>query len=296
MRRYSSSYSRPLLRAGLLAVSLTLGGAFSAAAQEGAAADDPVVATVDGAEIRYSDVIRSAQDLPPQYQQNLPQVFPALVQRLIDMRLMEAAGRADGLADDERVRARVAQAESQAISQVFLQKRLEEAFTDEALDAAYERWLAENPPQEEVRARHILVEEEEEARRLIAELEEGADFAALAEEHSTDPSAEGQGGDLGYFTRERMVAPFAEAAFSMEPGSHSEEPVETQFGWHVIKVEDRRQAEQPAQDAVTGQLQEMIASDVIEETRADLREGAEIELRDLSGGGAAEELPAPEAE
>jgi peptidyl-prolyl cis-trans isomerase C len=78
-----------------------------------------------------------------------------------------------------------------------------------AIDQAYERWLADNPPKDEVRARHILVEEEEAAQALIAELDEGADFAALAEEHSLDPSAEGRGGDLGYFTRERMVAPFA---------------------------------------------------------------------------------------
>ena len=284
--------SRPLLCAGILAAGLAAGGAVALAQDEAPHSEDPVVATVNGSEIHYSDVIRSAQTLPAEYQQNLPQIFPALVQRLIDMRLMEDRGREEGFAEDEQVQRRVAQAEAEAISQLWLQQRLEAAFTDEALDAAYERWLEENPPQDEVKARHILVEEEEQAREIIAQLDEGADFAELAEEHSTDPSAEGRGGDLGFFTRDRMVAPFAETAFAMEPGSHSEEPVETQFGWHVILVEELREGTAPERDAVEGQLQEMIAAEVIEETRNELREMAEIEMQDFGGQTPA----APEAE
>lgn len=277
---------RPLLYSGIVALSLAGSPLLAAAQEEAPAAEDPVVATVDGNEIRYSDVIRSAQSLPAQYQQNLPQVFPALVERLIDMQLMEDRGRAEGLANDEQVKQRVAHAEAEAISQLWLQRRLEAAFTEEALDSAYERWLEENPAQDEVKARHILVEEEEEAREIIAQLEEGEDFAALAETHSTDPSAEGRGGDLGYFTHDRMVEPFADAAFAMEPGTYSQEPVETRFGWHVILVEDRREGTPPGQEAVEGQLQEMIATDVIQEVRSELRDAAEIEVHDFTGGAA----------
>lgn len=295
MRFELLSSVRPLCHAVVLATGLAIGFAGTAAAQQEGLGEDPVVATVNGSEIRYSDVIRSAQDLPAQYQQNLMQVFPALVQRLVDMRLMEQKGREDGLAENEMVQARVAEAESEAISQIWLQQRLETAMTEEALDEAYEAWVAENPPQDEVKARHILVEEEQEARDLIAQLEEGADFAELAEAHSTDPSAEGRGGDLGYFTRDRMVAPFADAAFDMELGSHSAEPVETQFGWHVILVEDRREAEQPSRDEVRGELEEMIATAAIEEVRVQLRENAEIEIQDFSGGAAQPEAAQPEA-
>lgn len=285
MPRSARLAAGPLLRAGLFAAGLVLVGAaplaIPVAAQDGEM-DDQVVATVNGEAIRLSDVIRSAQSLPQQYQQNLPQIFPALVQRLIDMRLMEAAGRAEGLAQDEQVRERVAEAEREAISQRYLQQVLETAFTDEAIEAAYADWAAANPPQDEVRARHILVEEEEAARGLIAELDAGADFSALAEEHSLDPSADGRGGDLGWFTRERMVPAFSEAAFAIEPGSYGAEPVETRFGWHVILVEGRREGQQPSREQVMGQLQETIAGRKIEELRASLREGAEIELHDMA--------------
>jgi len=283
MRRCVDFAPRPLLCAGLFVAGLAFAAAAPVAAQDG----DSVVASVNGEEIRLSEVIRSAQNLPQQYQQNLQQIFPALVQRAIDMRLMEAAGRVQGLDQDEQVRARVAAAEREAISQAYLQGILQDSFTEEALDAAYARWTEANPPQDEVRARHILVEEEAQARELIAEIEGGADFAALAEEHSLDPSAAGRGGDLGWFTRERMVAPFAEAAFEIEPGSHGAEPVETRFGWHVILVEDRREGAQPSRDEVAAELQEMIAGQVIEETRTALRSDAEIELFELGGSGSA---------
>lgn len=284
MHKFLRLSPRPLLWAALLAAGLAAEGA-SVLAQEGAAnSEDPVVASVNGQEIHYSDVIRSAQTLPLHYQQNLPQMFPLLVERLIDMRLMESRGREEGLAESEQVRQRVAQAEAEAISQLWLQRRVEAAFTEEALEAAYERWLEENPAQDEVKARHILLEEEEQARDIIAQLDEGADFAALAEEHSTDPSAEGRGGDLGYFTHDRMVKPFADAAFALEPGSYSKDPVETRFGWHVILVEERREGHQPPREAVEGHLQEMIAAEVIEEARNELRGSADIEVLDLTGG------------
>lgn len=284
MRLFADFAPRSLLCAGLVAAGLVLAPLSHLAAQE---EGDSVVASVNGEAIYLSEVIRSAQNLPQQYQQNLQQIFPALVQRAIDMRLMEAAGRVQGLDQDEQVRARVAAAEREAISQAYLQGVLQDSFTEEALDAAYERWIEANPPQDEVRARHILVEEEAQARELIAEIDGGADFAALAEEHSLDPSAAGRGGDLGWFTRERMVAPFAEAAFEIEPGSHGAEPVETRFGWHVILVEDRREGAQPSRDEVAAELQEMIAGQVIEETRTALRSDAEIELFELGGSGSA---------
>lgn len=246
---------------------------------------DRVLATVNGEKIRMADVIASAQELPQQYQSQLSSLFPALVERLVDFKLLEEAGREKGLADNEQVRRAVERAESEAIGQVYLQQALDDAATDERLQEAYEEYKADFEPKKEVRARHILVEEKAKAEELIAELDDGADFAALADEHSMDEGTEG--GDLGYFTQDRMVEPFADAAFEMEPGSTSDEPVETEFGWHVIKVEDSRMTEPPEMEEVRGELEQQIASESIEEILADLRADADIEMM----GAAPQQVP-----
>lgn len=251
----------------------------SAQAEDADAGFDPdrVLATVNGKDVTMADVIATAQDLPQQYQSQLSSLFPALVERLIDFKLLEEAGREKGLAENDQVREAVARAESEAIGQVYLQQAIDEAATDERLQAAYEQYKADFEAQEEVRARHILVEEKEQAEDLIAELDAGADFAALADEHSMDEGTEG--GDLGYFTQDRMVEPFADAAFEMEAGSYGKEPVETEFGWHVIKVEDSRMTEPPQMSEVRGELEQQIASEAIEEILADLRSDADIEMK-----------------
>ena len=246
-------------------------------AQQDGSPGDLVVARVDGEEIRHSDVMEMARALPPQYKAQLTQIYPLLVQRLVDFKLAGKAGRAAGLADDEAVKARVAKAEAQAIREVYLEQKVLARITDDGLQAKYKDYLANNPPAIEHRARHILVTSEAAAREVIAKLDEGADFAELAKESSTGPSG-AQGGDLGYFTADQMVPEFSEAAAKLDPGQYTKDPVQTQFGWHVIKVEDRRTAEPSGFEEVEPQLREEMAREAAAAIFKQLRDGATIEI------------------
>lgn len=241
------------------------------------AQEDPVVAVVEGEEIRRSDVMKSAAELPPQYQQQIELIFPALVERLVDFKLLDKAAAERDLEEDEEVQARLEAIKTDIMRDVLLSKIIEEEVSDAEVEAAYEQHLEDNPAQEEIRARHILVETEEEAKEIIAQLDEGADFAELAKEKSTGPTGK-NGGDLGYFTTDQMVAPFSEAAVALEPGSYTEEPVETQFGWHVIKLEDKRQQEQPSFEEMEQQLVDQLSRQAVEAYLADLREESDVEI------------------
>jgi peptidyl-prolyl cis-trans isomerase C len=246
-------------------------------AQQSGAEDDPVVARVDGEAVHQSEVLEMARGLPPQYQAQLMQIYPLLVQRLVDFKLAGKAGRAAGLAGDEEVKARVVQAEEQVIREIYIEREVAARITDEALQAQYKEFLANTPPKAEHHARHILLKTEEAAREVIALLDGGADFAELAKERSTGPSG-AQGGDLGFFTADQMVSEFSEAAAALEPGQHSKDPTKTQFGWHVIKLENRRTAEPPGFEEVEPQLREEMARGAVEAVFKDLRDNATIEI------------------
>lgn len=241
------------------------------------AEEDPVVAIVEGEEIRRSDVMESAAELPAQYQQQIGLIFPALVERLVDFKLLDKAAAAKDLEDDPEVQERLEAIKTDIMRDVLLSKIIEEEVSDAEVRAAYEQHVEDNPPQQEVRARHILVETKEEAEALIGQLEEGADFAELAKENSTGPTGK-NGGDLGYFTADQMVEPFSEAALALEPGSYTEEPVETQFGWHVIMVEDKREQEQPSFEQMEQQLVDRLSRQAVEAYLADLREDSDVEI------------------
>ncbi len=236
-------------------------------AQQDGTPDDLVVARIDGEEIRQSEVMAMARTLPPQYQAQLQQYYPLLVQRLVDFKL----------ADDEAVRVRLAKAEEQVIREGYIEREVLAQITDDALQAEYKDFVANNPPATEHHARHILVTSEENAREVIAKLDEGADFAELAKERSTGPSGV-KGGDLGYFTADQMVPEFSEAAAKLEPGQYSKDPVQTQFGWHVIKVEDRRTAAPPGFEEVEKKLREELAREAVTAIFKQLREGATVEI------------------
>ncbi len=246
-------------------------------AQDTEAAEDPIVAVVDGTPIVRSEVTAYAATLPQQYQQAFDQIFPFLVQRLIDLALIDKAAKDDGLSGDEVVQERVARLTLEVMREVYMERLLAAAVSDEEVEARYQVFLEENPPVEEIRARHILLETEEAAREVIASLDEGTDFAELAEERSTGPSS-AQGGDLGYFTDEQMVPSFAEAAFALEPGGYTSDPVQTEFGWHVILLEDKRPKDPPSFEQVAPQLTQELQGSAVENHIAGLRAGAEIEV------------------
>jgi peptidyl-prolyl cis-trans isomerase C len=252
-----------------------------AAAQDkgakGAKAMDPVVARVDGTEIRNSDVAAAIDQLPPQYAQ-VPRetLFRAVTEKLIDGTLAANRARAVGLHKEEEFRLARTRAELQLLEQLYVKRLLERRVTDRAVRRRYDRDAKAMTRGKQVRARHILVKTQEEAVNAIATLRRGKDFAELAKQVSIGPSKT-QGGDLGYFKREQMVPPFSEAAFAMRKGEYSKSPVQTRFGWHVIKVEDIKAAAPPSFAEVQEEIRRKMTDEVIEKEMEGLRKGAKIE-------------------
>jgi peptidyl-prolyl cis-trans isomerase C len=260
---------------------LAIGSA--ALAQDQTTADNPVVATVDGNDILRSDVEAVMRTLPDQMRQApIDQIYPMLLDRVIDFKLLEFEAEKSDLADDPDLQPALAQARAAVLRDAMLRKKVEEGSTDEALKARYEELKkGDGFSYEEVHARHILLASEDDAKAVIAELEGGADFEALAKEKSTGPSGP-QGGDLGYFKQGQMVPEFGNAAFSMDIGSTSAEPVKTQFGFHVIKVEDKRKVE-PSFEETEPQIRQEVAREIVTALVEDLREGVAIERYNLDG-------------
>jgi peptidyl-prolyl cis-trans isomerase C len=237
---------------------------------------DTVVATVNGHAITLADVIAVRGDLPPQYQ-SLPDeaLYDGIREQLIAQRVLSDAADARGLADDPEI-ARALSIQRQGIlAEFFMRREMAERLTDDAIQALYDERIAAAEPVEEVRASHILVPDEEQAAALKAQLDDGADFADLAVEHGTD-GTRFQGGDLGYFTRDTMVEPFADAAFAMKVGEISA-PVQTQFGWHLIKLVDKRERPNPTLEEVRGELEQELGGQIARELLAELREAADVE-------------------
>lgn len=259
----------------LTAVALLLAPLTVAQAQDVGYEAGQVVATVDGHEITIEEVEAAIGALGQQVRQ-MPRdmVVPIVANQLATGRLIEVEALESGLSEDEEVQARLEQARTSILQDVWLQRRLEEAVTEEALRSAYDDLVTDNPDYQQVRARHILVETEVAAQALIDQLDEGADFATLAEENSIGPSAE-RGGDLGFFAQGDMVEPFGSTAFDLEPGTYTENPIQTSFGWHVILVEESRY-EAPSFEEVRDQLAGQVEQDLIGTLVEDLRAGAEI--------------------
>ena len=241
-----------------------------------APAGDSVVAIVNGQALHRSDVVASAQSLPPQYRNKVDEYFPALVDRLIDITLMVDEGRKQKLQDDPEVKALVTAYEDQAIREVLLRRQLKDKLSDAALKQKYDEMTKSVKPQEELRASHILVASEAEAKDIIAQLEKGADFAKLAKEKSKDPGAT-NGGDLGYFSDGDMVPEFWAAADKLNKGEYTKAPVKSQFGWHVILLTDKRSKPTPTFDQVKDQLKDQITQEIIAAYLGDLHKAAKIQ-------------------
>lgn len=265
---------------GTLVAAAALATAFSGPAT---AQDDEVLAIVNGKEIRQSTLLDEIPTLPAQFQQ-IPraQLIPQLLDRVIDNQLLQEKAFAEGLGDDPEVAEQMARLRDRIVRRVFLGRLIEEAGTDDAVRARYEATIGAQEPTEEVSARHILLDSEEDARAVIVNLDGGADFATLAQEHSTGPSGP-DGGDLGYFEHARMVPEFADAAFAMVVGTYTADPVQTQFGWHVILVEDRRETAPPSLEESSEQIRNSLVQEFMTQYVSALRAAAEIEI--VTGGG-----------
>ena len=289
-----------LLATAALAVGLSFGA--SAFAQE-----DAVVAKVGDLEILQSELDLAVANLDPQLQQ-LPdeQKRVAALSGAIDVKLLAQGAAEEGLAETEDFQKRMEYIKDRELHNSYFRKHVVDAVTDEEVKARYEKEIAALPKQEEVNARHILVKTEEEAKAVIADLDAGKDFAELAKTKSEDSNKD-DGGDLGWFSKGRMVPEFEEAAFALEKGAYTKTPVQSQFGFHVIKLEDRRDVQPPALEQVEPQVRQLVMRDkylaLIEKAKAEqtveimdetLRKGYEDVNKAPEADPAAGEAPAPQ--
>ncbi|HET9814357.1 MAG TPA: peptidylprolyl isomerase [Xanthobacteraceae bacterium] len=244
-----------------------------------ASASDPVIARVNGVDITQGDLALAEEDVGSEMQAVSPEAKrEQLISYLADIIMVTQAADKKNLADNPDFKRRLAFLRNKLLMGYELQQEAKTAVTDEALHQTYEEAVKSMAGQEEVRARHILVESEDEAKALLEQLKNGADFATLAKEKSKDPGA-AEGGDLGYFTKDQMVPEFADVAFKMYPGQLSN-PVKTQFGWHVIKVEDRRTKQPPEFDKVKDQIEAFLARKAQTDFITKLRQSAKVDRLD----------------
>jgi peptidyl-prolyl cis-trans isomerase C len=244
-----------------------------------AAEDDPVVARVNGVDIRQSDLAFAEEEIGS----NMPTIPPEqkrdyLINYLVDVIVLSQAAEKQSLADRPDVKRRLVFDRNRLLMESLLQDAGKSALSDDAEHKVYEEAVKQVKNEEEVHARHILVPTEDEAKAILAQLKGGADFATLAKEKSKDPGA-AEGGDLGYFTKEQMVPEFADVAFKLPKGQLSD-PVKTQFGWHIIKVEDKRTRPTPTFDQVKPQIENYVAHRAQADLVENLRKSATVERLD----------------
>src|SRR6202140_2039506 len=240
---------------------------------------NPVLAKVNGTEIRQSDVALAEEELGPSLAQMDPSTKKENVLAfLIDMKIVAKAAEAKKIEDRDDFKARLAFTRNRLLMDNLLAVEGKGGTTDEALKKVYEEAAKQIEGEQEVHARHILVESEDEAKAIAADLKKGADFAELAKKKSKDPGAS-DGGDLGFFTKDQMVPEFSTVAFALEPGKISD-PVKSQFGWHIIKVEEKRNRKAPDFDQVKGQIETYVTRKAQADYVAKLRETAKVERMD----------------
>ncbi|HET9018598.1 MAG TPA: peptidylprolyl isomerase [Acetobacteraceae bacterium] len=238
---------------------------------------DPVVAKVNGQEIHASDVREAMAGLPDEYRSLPPNMlFPMMVDQLVDRKALLLLAQKQGLDKDPQVQRQMTRAADAALQNALLSRTVGPLVTEQKVKERYDTTIANKPGEEEVHARHILVGSEDEAKKIIAQLNGGADFAKLAKEDSKDPGA-AQGGDLGWFKKGDMLPEFSAAAFALQPGQITETPVHTQYGWHVIKVEGRRQAPPPGFEQARNQLRQDMIQEGVRKEVAEARQGLTIE-------------------
>jgi peptidyl-prolyl cis-trans isomerase C len=259
---------------------------------------DPLVGRVNDEEIHLSDIASAVQGLPDQYK-SMPTntLYPLLLDQLIDREALLIQARKQGLDQDASVHRLMMRAQEQVLEDALMRQKVGPLVTEDAVRARYDRDVANKPGEEEVHARHILVASEADANKIIADLKKGGDFAAIAKARSTDPGA-AQGGDLGFFKRGDMLPEFSAVAFALKPGQIADKPVKTQYGWHVIKVEERRASAPPTYAQSHDELRQQIIQESVKKVVADARAGLKIEKFNADGTpvrttDAAEPPPAP---
>ena len=251
-----------------------------------AAGEDPIVATVGGDEIHRSDLEKIYKEMT----RHIPQLASAPMESLYDSlrdeavsrKLMAREVRASDVESDADFKARLASTRQELARRFWLKKAVDSRLTEERLRTRYDEMVKDMPKEDEVRARHILVETEDQAKSLIKKIKDGASFESLAQENSKSPDSS-DGGDLGYFTRSTVVPEFADMAFALKKGELSGKPVQTKVGWHVIQIVDRRPVQAPAFEDVADQIRNDLVGQARGEVLADLRKSVAIQVFNSDG-------------
>jgi peptidyl-prolyl cis-trans isomerase C len=269
--------------ATLLLVPLLAGCSKNSSNEVAAAGADTVIARVNGIDIKQSDLALAEEDVGAEMQGSPPDAKrEQLIAYLADVIMVTQEAEKKKIAENPDFKRRLAFLRNKLLMGFELQEEAKAAVSENGMQQTYRDAVKSMAGQEEVRARHILVESEDEAKTILTELKGGADFATLAKEKSKDPGA-AQGGDLGYFSKEQMVPEFADVAFKMYAGQLSN-PVKTQFGWHIIKVEDKRVREAPEFDKVKDQIESYMMRKAQTDYVTKLRQTAKIERLDKPEG------------
>lgn len=279
----------------LAAVALIAIAAASTSVRAQDAAADPVIAKVGTLDIHESELKLAIAGLDPQLA-NLPdeQKRVAALSSIIDVKLLAADAGKEGLQDTPDFKQRLAFLTDRELHNAYFKKHVVDAVTPEEVKARYDKEVAAIEPEDEIRARHILVKTEEEAKAIIKDLDAGKDFIEIAKEKSTDPN-KSEGGDLGYFGKGRMVPEFEAAAFALEKGAYSKEPVKSQFGFHIIKIEDKRKQQPPALDQVESQVRQLVMRDKYLELLEKAKAAAPVDIQDAALKTAYDAVNKPEA-
>jgi peptidyl-prolyl cis-trans isomerase C len=239
-------------------------------------ASSPTVATVNGHTITKADLtayrMMRAGQMP-----NVDLSNQALIQELVDMRLLEQAAVKEGIADKPQIKAKIDQNRANILIQALLREKFgDQKYSDTELKKQYDQ-IVSQASQREYKASHILLKTEAEAKKVIEQLNEGANFAELAKKDSIAPSAP-KGGELGWFTAQTMVAPFSQAVEKLKKGEYTKTPVHTRFGWHVILLQDTRKMNPPPFDQVKSRIRAMLTQQAIQKYVTDLRDKADIKI------------------
>ncbi|AFX99585.1 PPIC-type PPIASE domain protein [Candidatus Endolissoclinum faulkneri L2] len=242
-----------------------------------------VVARVGDKKITFGELMKMRNHLPEQYQKlPLETIYRPMLNRAIDHILITREALASGIAENDDVKALIKEAKDRVITEAYLTQNIASKVTDDLLRKRYKEIIANRAGKQEIKARHILLESEKEAKNIIKELNKGTDFAKLAIEKSTDPSAV-RGGDLGWFQADQMVPAFSDVAFTLKPGTYTKVPVKSQFGWHIILLEDKRIATTPNFDQMHEQLTADITSELIYSHLKTLRKKSNVYRFDMNG-------------
>ncbi len=249
-----------------------------------AAGGDPIVAKVNGQILYRSDVEIALRTAPAQVQQApLEKVYPQILGSMINALLLSQAGKTAKVDQNPVVKAQIQATQTELVADAYVASISRSQISEAKLRAAYDDYAKQAPQQEEISARHILVPTEQEAKDIIEQLKKGADFATLAKDKTTDPSGKSNGGDLGYFTKQDMVPEFANVAFALKKGEYTQTPVKTQFGWHVIKLEDRRQGKAGTYEQVAPEIAQRMTQQIVASKLQELRTAGKIEVFDPNG-------------